>query len=74
VRNSEQSLLGFSLSVWNWNENLGVNIVHYKIEYFPKGIETKLVLICHVQSICYSTWNPIFGKTPFYPILGAFLW
>lgn len=56
MRNSEHNPLGFSLSVRNWNEDLGVHIKHYKIEYFPKNIKKTLVYMF----IMHSFWEPLF--------------
>jgi hypothetical protein len=59
VRNSEHNPIGFSLSVRNWNEDLGVHVEHYKIAYFPKDIEKMLVYIF----IIHSLWEPLFVVT-----------
>jgi len=36
----------------NWNEDLGVHIKHYKIEYFPKDVEKTLVYMFIMHSFC----------------------
>jgi len=59
VRNSEHSPIGFSLSVRNWNEDLGVHVKHYKIAYFPKDIEKMLVYMF----IMHSFWEHLFVVT-----------
>jgi hypothetical protein len=56
VRNSEHNPLGFSLSIRNWKKDLGVHVKHYKIEYFPKDIEKKLVYMF----IMHSFWEHCF--------------
>jgi len=56
VRNSEHDPLGFSLSIQNWNEDLGVHIKHYKIEYVPKDVEKKLVYMF----VMHSFWESLF--------------
>lgn len=56
VRNSEHNPLGFSLSVRNWNKDLGVHIKHYKIEYVPKDVEKMLVYMF----IKHSFWELLF--------------
>jgi hypothetical protein len=69
VRNSEHNPIGFSLSVRNWNEDLGAHVKHYKIAYFPKDAKKTLVYMFKM----YSFWEALFVVTRIvYQHIGGF--